>query len=87
MLQKGELEDIRDGLIPRPGSDLSSDRISDLTSDLCVFQFKLAEVEEVVLLTKKGYLTIALSHTRDGRVLLRRHEGIRDWFNVIKVTI
>ena len=52
-----------------------------------VFQFKLAEVEEVVLLTKKGYLTIALSHTRDGRVLLRRHEGIRDWFNVIKVTI
>ena len=56
-------------------------------SDLCVFQFKLVEVEEVVLLTKKGYLTIALSHSRDGRVLLRRHEGIRDWFNVIKVNM
>ena len=56
------------------------------SSDLyCVFQFKLVEVEEVVLLTKKGYLTIALSHVKDGRVLLRRHEGIRDWFNLIKV--
>ena len=39
------------------------------------------------MLTKKGYLTIALSHSRDGRVLLRRHEGIRDWFNVIKVNM
>lgn len=57
-------------------------RISEMGSFLA--RFKLAEVEEVVLLTKKGYLTIALSHTRDGRVLLRRHEGIRDWFNVIK---
>ena len=36
------------------------------------------------LLTKKGHLTIALSYTRDTRVLLRRHEGIRDWFNMIK---
>ena len=50
------------------------------------FQFKLVEVEEVCLLTKKGYLTIALTHARDGRVLLRRHEGIRDWFSMIKVT-
>ena len=49
-------------------------------------QFKLVEVEEVCLLTKKGYLTIALTHARDGRVLLRRHEGIRDWFSMIKVT-
>ena len=52
-----------------------------------LFQFKLVEVEEVVLLTKKGYLTIALSHARDGRVLLRRHEGIRDWFSLIKVRL
>lgn len=36
------------------------------------------------LLTKKGYLTIAITHVKDGRVLLRRHEGIRDWFNLIK---
>ena len=49
------------------------------------FQFKLSDIEEVSLLTKKGYLTIALSYSKDARVLLRRHEGIRDWFNLIKV--
>ena len=50
------------------------------------FQFKLCDIEEVSLLTKKGYLTVALSHAKDGRVLLRRHEGTREWFNMIKVT-
>ena len=29
-------------------------------------------------------MTIALTHCKDGRVLLRRHEGIRDWFSLIK---
>ena len=41
-------------------------------------------MEEVSLLTKKGYLTISLTNNKDGRILLRRHEGIREWFNTLK---
>ena len=37
------------------------------------------------LLTRKGYLTISLTSNKDGRILLRRHEGIREWFNTLKV--
>jgi hypothetical protein len=50
-----------------------------------IFQLKLSDVEEVSLLTKKGYLTISLNHTKDGRVFLRRHEGIKEWYGMIKV--
>ena len=42
-------------------------------------------MEEVSLLTKKGYLTISLTNNKEGRILLRRHEGIREWFNTLKV--
>ena len=51
------------------------------------FQLKLSDVEEVSLLTKKGYLTISLSHGKDARVFLRRHEGIKEWYNMIKVIL
>ena len=46
---------------------------------------KLSDVSDVSLLTKKGYLTISLSHVKDGRVFLRRHEGIKEWYSMIKV--
>ena len=36
-------------------------------------------------MTKKGYLTISVNHTKDGRVFLRRHEGIKEWYSMIKV--
>ena len=42
-------------------------------------------MEEVSLLTRKGYLTISLTNSKEGRILLRRHEGIREWFNTLKV--
>jgi len=57
-------------------------RISEMGSFLT--RFRLSEVEEVSLLTKKGYLTIALTNSKEGRILLRRHEGIREWFNTLK---
>ena len=44
-------------------------------------------MEEVSLLTRKGYLTISLSNNKDCRILLRRHEGIRDWFNTLKAKV
>ena len=33
---------------------------------------------------KRGYLTIVLSTVREGKILLRKTEGLRDWFNVLK---
>ena len=63
--------------------------IIPLSNFLCLLsvQLRLADVEEVSLLTRKGYLTISLSSSKDCRILLRRHEGIRDWFNTLKVGI
>ena len=68
-----------------PVSSVSDPTVIHLRLIMLNFQFKLSDIEEVSLLTKKGYLTIALSYSKDARVLLRRHEGIRDWFNLIKV--
>jgi hypothetical protein len=47
----------------------------------------LAQVEEVELVDKKGYLTLALTLAREGRILLRKPEGIRDWHQVITVRV
>ena len=49
-----------------------------------IFSIKLAEVETIELLDKRGYLTICISLQREGKVYLRRTEGIRDWYNAIK---
>ena len=43
------------------------------------------QVEEVELIDKKGYLTLSISLAKDGKILLRKPEGIRDWFEDIKV--
>ena len=37
------------------------------------------------LTEKKGYLTIALSVHKMGKILLRSTVGIQEWFQVIKV--
>jgi len=50
-------------------------------------QCKLSEVEEVSLLNKRGYLTVSLTHSKDGKLYLRRHEGIKDWFNMIQASV
>jgi len=52
-----------------------------------ILKIKLSEVDSVSLLTKKGYLTISLSHVKDGRVFLRRHEGIKEWCSMIQANI
>jgi len=44
-------------------------------------------VEDVELLDKRGYLTVCLAMGgREGRVLLRKPEGIREWHRTIKVS-
>lgn len=49
------------------------------------FQLKLTEVETIELLDKRGYLTICISLIKDGKIYLRRPEGIRDWFTSLQV--
>ena len=48
------------------------------------FQLKLTNIDGVSLLDKRGYLTICISLQREGKVYLRRTEGIRDWYNAIR---
>ena len=43
------------------------------------------QVDEVELLDKRGYLTISLTVAKEGKILLRKPEGIRDWFAALKV--
>ena len=49
------------------------------------FQVALSSIEKMDLTEKKGYLTIALSVHKEGKILLRSSLGIREWFLVIKV--
>ena len=45
-------------------------------------------MEEVDLLDRRGYLVISitLSSRGEGKIYLRKTEGIRDWFNSLKVS-
>ena len=54
-----------------------------------IFQIKLVEVEEVELLDRRGYLVISitLSTRGEGKIYLRKTEGIRDWFNSLQVSL
>ena len=54
-----------------------------------IFKLRLSEIEEVELLDRKGYLTISVTLTREGssKVLLRKPEGIRDWFHTLKTCV
>lgn len=49
-----------------------------------IFKIKLSDVDDVELLDKRGYLTICITLQKEGKVFLRRTEGIRDWFEAIK---
>ena len=45
------------------------------------------DIDGVSLLDKRGYLTICISQLREGRIYLRKQEGIRDWFNIVQVNM
>lgn len=48
---------------------------------------KLADVVDVELLDKRGYLTICVSLEKDGKVFLRKTEGIKEWYKQLAVSI
>jgi hypothetical protein len=50
------------------------------------FQIKLCELEDVELLDRRGYLVLCFTLQKEGKVYLRKTEGIRDWFNALKVS-
>ena len=52
---------------------------------LFLFQLKLAEIDTVELLDKRGYLTVCISLLKEGKIYLRRPEGIREWYNALQV--
>ena len=43
------------------------------------------QVENVELVDKRGYLTVSLTIAKEGKLLLRKPERIRDWFQLLKV--
>ena len=51
------------------------------------FQLKLADIDSVDLLDKRGYLTICISLLKEGKIYLRRPEGIKDWYTTLQVRI
>ena len=70
--------------------NLSSRWISFLADFRIIFWFgkvKLSSITSVSLLDKRGFLTICLTlgSIREGRIYLRRAEGLRDWFSLLKV--
>ena len=46
---------------------------------------KICEIDDVDLLDKRGYLTICISLPREGKVYIRKTEGIREWHRQLKV--
>ena len=47
------------------------------------FQIRLAKIESISLEDRRGYLTLILTTNKDGKILLRKPEGIRDWYNSV----
>ena len=58
-----------------------------MTSSYPLTKVKVSDISSIDLLDKRGFLTISinLATVREGRIYLRRAEGLRDWFNVLKV--
>jgi len=50
-----------------------------------ICKIKLSEVDEVDILDKRGYLVVAITPSgREGKIYLRKTEGIRDWYQCLK---
>ena len=69
-----------------PGTTATVERLENLIAgDVSFFQLRMSEIDDVELLDKRGYLTICVSLVKDGKVYLRKTEGIREWFRAIRV--
>ena len=50
-------------------------------------QLRLNEITFSSLEDRRGYLTLALTSKKEGKLLLRRTEGIKEWWRVLEEQI
>lgn len=49
-----------------------------------IYRVRLCEVEDIDLVERRGYLTLRITLPRDGKLLLRKTDGIRRWYQNIQ---
>jgi hypothetical protein len=74
---------VENTLITHAYIDSSMPTFSEM--NLLPSQVKMTDIENVELLDKRGYLTIAICLPKDAKVYLRKTEGIREWYMNIRV--
>lgn len=88
MLQEGLLSHQRDGRVHIQdqvgGGECKSRQHWQNSSRHCHY----FQIEDVELLDKRGYLTVSLTLAKEAsKVLLRKPEGIRDWYQALRVGV
>ena len=48
-----------------------------------MFQIRLSEITSSILEDRRGYLTVAVTSKKEGKLLLRKTEGIKEWQKVL----
>ena len=48
-----------------------------------IFQIRLSEIISSILEDRRGYLTVAVTSKKEGKLLLRKTEGIKEWQKVL----
>ena len=51
---------------------------------LNIFQFPLKSVKSVSLVDRRGYLTVSLELEGEAGLVVRKPEGLRDWYNTVQ---
>lgn len=49
-----------------------------------IFQFAMKDVKSVSLVDRRGYLTVVLEIDGDAGLVVRKPEGLRDWYNLVQ---
>jgi len=52
-----------------------------------LFQFAMKDVKSVSLVDRRGYLTVVLEIEGDAGLVVRKPEGLRDWYNLIQKAV
>lgn len=45
---------------------------------------ELAEISDIFMKDKKGYVTLSVTFKKEGKIMLRSSSGIQKWFSLIK---
>ena len=49
-----------------------------------LFQVRLSEIHSLVMVDRKGYLTVLVGREGEDNMLVRRSENLREWFNLLQ---